>query len=533
MKKLILLFLALSVTQVFAQYDSLNVAYRANLKYPGHTCANICGYVDTTGREYALVGVDNGMTVVDVTNPSNPVQVYQVLWPVQNSNSEWKEIKVYKKHAYVTSEAGSGLQIVNLSKLPATTAPVVTYWTPTISGQTLSSIHALHIDTTKGNVYLYGSNVGNKGAIIGSLANPAAPVYLGRFNGTYIHDGYVDNDTLYACEIYGGTMDVINCTNKTSPVTLASVQTPLQFTHNSWPTPDKKTIFTTDEKTKSSIASYDISSLSNITLLDTIKGLTTGSIVHNVHVRPDLFAVTSWYRDGFTIVDVSRPNNMIMTGYYDNYASIGNGFNGVWGVYPFLPSGTIVVSNIEDGLYVFTPTYVRACYLEGNVKDSVTSANLQNVKAQIIGNTNSITYSDVSGNYATGCATAGTYNVQFSKAGYQTRIISNVVLQNGVLTILNTKLLPLGFGIASVQNDNTFFTASSTLFENKTTLSYFLSNADANGSVLKVVDYSGNLVFEKKLTNMTGEITFGDEWAAGVYVITLNSCKPLKVIKNK
>ena len=532
MKKL-LFFFSLTITQVFAQYDSLNVAYRSTLKYPGHTCANICGYVDTTGREYALVGVDNGMSVVDVTNPSNPVQVYQVLWPVQNGNSEWKEIKVYKKHAYVVSEAGSGLQIVDLSKLPATTTPTVTYWTPTVSVQTLGSVHALHIDTTKGNVYLFGSNIGNKGAIIGSLANPAAPVYLGRFNGTYVHDGYVDNDTLFACEIYGGVMEAINCTNKTSPQVLASVQTPLQFTHNCWPTPDKKTMFTTDEKTKSSIASYDISNLANITLLDTIKGLTTGSIVHNVHVRKDLFAVTSWYRDGFTIVDCSRPNNLITTGYYDNYISTGNGFNGVWGVYPFLPSGTIVVSNIEDGLYVFTPTYVKACYLEGNVKDSITSANLQNVKAQIVGNTNSITYSDVSGNYATGCATAGTYSVQFSKAGYQTRIISNVVLQNGMLKILNIKLLPNGFGIASLQNENTFFTVGSTLFENKTSLSYFLSNADATGSVVKVYDYSGNIVYEKKFTNMSGEISLGEEWAAGVYLITVNSGKPVRVVKTK
>jgi len=532
MKKLLFIF-SIVTAQLFAQTDSLNVAFRSHLPYPGTTCANICGYVDSTGREYALVGVATGMTVVDVTDPSNPVQVYQVLWPLQNNSSEWKEIKVYKKHAYVVSEAGGGLQICDLSKLPATTAPTVTYWTPTVAGQTLNTVHALHIDTTKGNVYLYGSNIGNKGAIIGSLANPTAPTYLGRFNGTYVHDGYVDNDTLYACEVYGGNMEVINCTNKTSPQVLATVQTPLRFTHNSWPTPDKKVIFTTDEKTKSSLASYDISDLSNITLLDTIKGLSTGSIVHNTHIRKDLFAVTSWYKDGFTIVDCSRPNNLIMTGYYDMYVGSGNGFNGTWGVYPFLPSGTIICSNIEDGLYVFTPTYIRACYLEGNVQDSVTSANLQNVTTQIISISASNTSTDVSGNYATGGATAGLYNVQFSKTGYQTRIINNVVLQNGVLTTLNTKLVPLGFGIAPIQNNQTFITVKSTLFENETSLSYFLANTEANGSVIKVFDYSGNIVFEKKLNDMKGEISLGNDWAAGVYLITLNSCKPLRIIKTK
>lgn len=529
MKKIIIPFLLLS-SALFSQ-SSLNVTLAAHYPYGNnHTAANICGYVDSTGREYALVGVDDGMDVVDVTVPTAPVHVYQVMWPVQNSSSEWKEIKVYKKHAYVTSEAGSGLQIVDLSKLPATTAPTVTYWAPTISGQQLSSIHALHIDTTKGNVYLYGSNISNKGAIIGSLANPAAPTYLGKFDNTYVHDGYVDNDTLYACEIYDGNVEVIDCSNKTSPSVLATVQTPLHFTHNSWLSPDKKYMFTTDEKTKSSLTSYDISSLANITLLDTVKGLSTGSIVHNTHVRPDWFAVNSWYRDGFNIVDVSRPNNMIVTGYYDMYPSSGNGFNGTWGVYPFLPSGTIVVSNIEDGLYVFSPTYVKGCYLEGNVKDSVTFLNLQNVLVQILTVSNANTYSDVSGNYATGAATAGSYNVQFSKAGYQTKIINGVTLTNGVLTTLNTKLAPLGMGMAALQNDETFFTGS-TVFEGQAKLNYYVSNTDAANAVVKVYDYSGNIVFEKKLETMQGELVMGDTWAKGIYLVTLNSGKPVRIVK--
>lgn len=532
MNRLLFLFLVVSIN-LFSQYDSLNVSYRANLKYTGHSCANICGYVDTTGREYALIGVDNGMTVVDVTDPANPVQVYQVLWPVNNSKSEWKEIKVYKKCAYVVSEAGNGLQICDLSKLPSPVAPAVAYWQPVIQGQTLSTIHALHIDTTKGNVYLYGSNIGHQGAIIGSLANPMAPVYLGKFDTRYVHDGYVDNDTLYACEIYVGFMEVVDCSNKTNPQVLATVQTPLFFTHNSWPSPDKKTVFTTDEKSKSSLTAYDISDLSNITLLDTIKGLSAGSIVHNTHIRKDNFAVTSWYRDGFTIVDCSRPNNLVTVGYYDMYSGSGNSFNGTWGVYPFLPSGTIVCSNIEDGLYVFTPTYKRACFLEGNVVDSLTLANLQNVTVNITAVSSSNTFSDVSGNYGTGCAGAGTYNVQFSKTGYQTKIINNVNLTNGVVTTLNTKLVPLGFGIAPVQTAETFYELNNTLFENQVKLTYYLSNAETNGSVVKVFDYAGNIVYEKKLDNISGELSLGADWSGGVYLVTLNGSRPQRIVKSK
>lgn len=124
------------------------------------------------------------------------------------------------------------------------------------------------------------------------------------------------------------------------------------------------------KESNSSLTSYDISNLGNVIELDQIKSNPgTNSIVHNTHITLEYLAVTSWYRDGFTIVDVKRPNNLVKVGSYDTYPTAGgNGFNGAWGVYPFLPSGTIVVSNIEDGLHVLTPTYMRACWLRGILK---------------------------------------------------------------------------------------------------------------------------------------------------------------------
>ena len=266
-KYLLPVFLLFSLTTCFGQ--NINVIEAAHYPYPALECANICGYVDTTGKEYALVGVETGMSIVDVSNPSNPFQVIQLPWG-PGVNQLWKEIKVYKKHAYVVSEAGGGVQIADLSFLPAATVPY-TYWTPTVLGTPLNTIHALHVDTAAGNLYLYGSNVSNKGAIVASLANPASPVYLGIFDQTYVHDGYVDNDTLFACEIYGGLVDIIDFTNKSNPVSIATIATPGAFTHNSWLSPDKKTVFTTDEVASSFLTAYDISNFGNITELDRIK----------------------------------------------------------------------------------------------------------------------------------------------------------------------------------------------------------------------------------------------------------------------
>jgi hypothetical protein len=138
---------------VFATAQNLNVTFRSQLNYgSGISCSNICGYVDTTGREYALVGTSQGMSVVDISDPDKPVEVKQITGP----GSRWREIKVKGNYAYVTTEGGGGLQIVNLGSLPTATGITSKFWKDIFTGS-LSSIHALHID---GNyAYLYGSNL--------------------------------------------------------------------------------------------------------------------------------------------------------------------------------------------------------------------------------------------------------------------------------------------------------------------------------------------------------------------------------------
>ncbi len=442
--------LLVGVFAVFAIVNNtsaqLNVTFQAQLTYPGQTCANICGYVDTTGKEYALVGASLGMSIVDVTIPSAPVEVIQIPGP----DNLWKEIKVRGKYAYVTTEAGGGLQIINLSSLPNTAGIVVTNWTPTIAGAgggTLSSIHALHIDNQY--VYLFGSNLFNGGALVADITNPMSPVYVGNYQNSvspYVHDGYVRNDTLYAGHIYDGFFSVVDFTNKTAPVELANQNTPTNFTHNTWLSQNSKVLFTTDETNDSYLTSYDISNLGSISELDRIQSNPgSNSIVHNTHIINVLgndYAVTSWYKDGFVITDVGRPINMVHVGDYDTYAGTGGGFEGDWGVYPYLPSGTIVVSNIDEGLFVFSPNYVRACYLEGIVSDTTCGALLSNATISI--STVGITdLTDIVGQYRTGTSVPGTYTVTISCPGYTSKVFTGVVLAPGVLTNLNAQLAPL------------------------------------------------------------------------------------------
>ncbi|HMT28409.1 MAG TPA: choice-of-anchor B family protein, partial [Bacteroidia bacterium] len=379
----------------------------------------------------------DGLSIVDVTDPDNPVEVFNV----PGAQSDWREVKTWQTYAYVTTEGGNqGLQIVDLTNLPASINSK--YWTGTgaIANQ-LETIHALHIDDA--HAYLYGSNLYNGSALIIDLADPWNPVYQGHTPGTYVHDGYVRNDVLYSGHIYDGYFAVFDVSDKTNPVLLAQQNTPNNFTHNTWLNDAGTVLFTTDETNDSYLTSYDITDLQDIKELNRFQFTPgSGSIVHNTHILND-YAVTSWYKDGFNIADVSRPGNIISVAGYDTYTQgTGGGFNGCWGVYPFLPSGTIVASDIDNGLYVFTPTYVRGCYLEGIVTDSVSGLPLNNATVNVL-TTNLSKITNLIGEYKTGTVTPGTVSVEVSRAGYATKTINNVVLVNGQLTTVDVQLNPL------------------------------------------------------------------------------------------
>ena len=443
MKKFLILPILLLNISVFSQ----NLQLRANLAYPSIPLANISGYVDSLSNEYALVGTFNGLDIVDVTIPTNPVIKFSVPGPT----SDWREVKTYRKFAYVTSEGGGGLTIIDMSLLPDTVIYKHYYGDGVISSQ-IHTIHALHCDTAMGFLYIYGSDIGNGNTLFLDLSDPWNPVYSGEYvfptggQDAYVHDGYALNDTLYEAHINSGFFAVVDVRNKSNPVLLATQTTPTAFTHNTWLSDNHKTLFTTDENSSSFLTAYDISDLTNIKELSRYQSSPgSGVIVHNTHILND-YAITSWYKDGVVITDVSRPRNPIEVGKYDTYPQAGGvGFNGCWGVYPFLPSQTIVASDIDNGLFVLTPTYIRGCYLEGTITDSITSISI--IGANIMVQAASLNLSsDGLGEYRTGTVVPGSYDVKISKGGYATKTITGVQLTNGVLTLLDVALVPLKLG---------------------------------------------------------------------------------------
>ncbi|MBK8922340.1 MAG: choice-of-anchor B family protein [Saprospirales bacterium] len=428
---------------VTAVGQDFNIQLRSTLDYPAQTLANICGYAQN-GHEYALVGASRGLSIVEVTNPDNPVEIVQIPGP----DNLWKEIKVYSHYAYVVSEGGGGVQIIDLAPLPGANLNHHFYTGTGEINEQLGKIHALHIDETAGFLYTYGGNFSS--ARVHDLnIDPYNPVYVGKFDQLgYIHDGYVDNDTLYACHINSGLLSIVDMRDKLNPALLGTVETPSRFTHNSWLLADRKHILTTDERIPSFLTAYDITDPTDIKELDrfsTNDG--NGSIGHNTHVLND-WAITSWYTDGFSIVDASHPENLVQVGFFDTWPGTGPDFDGCWGVYPFLPSGNILATNIPNTnggtgrLFVLTPTYARASYLEGQITDGCTGQPLRDAEVRINGNAPiQLAVTDNTGRFKTGSSESGIFTATISKLGFVTQTI-DITLTTGETSILLTTLEP-------------------------------------------------------------------------------------------
>lgn len=407
-----MIIFSLSLLSSFAQ----KIQVVGQLKYD-HDLSSIWGYTAPGGDEYALVGTYKGTSIVDISVPENPVQLH---W-IEGPHGYWREIKTWKDYAYIVHDNNStetGVTIVDLRNIQ-TGITTKNFRGP---NNDIIRAHTLYIDDA-GFLYLFGGS--KSGCYIFDLnPDPLNPVYKGFTSTEYIHDGFVLNDTLWASNIYQGYISVWNVSNKTAPVKITQFFTPGRFTHNSWLSDDSKILFTTDEKTATTIAAFDVSDLTDIQLLDEFKiRPDEQSIPHNVHVVDD-YLVVSHYTEGVLIADASVPENIVEVDKYDTSPSFsGDGFNGCWGVFPYFPSGLIIASDIEEGLYVLRPDYKRANRFFGKVYDLNTNESVNGASISI-SNSEKISKTNFDGTYKTGVISSGTVTLTAKSPGYQDKSVS-------------------------------------------------------------------------------------------------------------
>jgi len=320
------------------------------------------GYVAPNGREYAIIGCQPGTAFYDITDTANVHEVGFQTGPT----SEWREMKVYSHYAYIVSEASnSRLQIVDLQYLPDSI-----HFVRTFTFGNYSRTHSIQQDGPY--LYLNGGNctsgMANSGGtrIIDLTQDPENPTARGGWGTQYVHDCRVRFDTIWACNIYpqgqGGTgsIYVINAGNKDAPVTVNSwVNNPNPFPHNCALMPGRTYCLTTDETDvpPGKLKVWNVSNLSNVTLVASWQPTNlTNTIVHNVEIY-GIYALVAHYEAGIRLVDISNPASPTEVAWYDCYPTANvNQFYGCWGVFMF-PSGKIIGSDTQTGLYVVKTTF--------------------------------------------------------------------------------------------------------------------------------------------------------------------------------
>lgn len=372
-----LAFLMLSVFDIAAQINAGNMGLNRIGWWDGSPASNttggvyyndLWGYVDGNGSEYAVLGTPQRIYFIDVTDPTIPTEV---AFFTPGSTCVWRDFKTYDKYVYAVSEFGTeGLLVYDMSGLDS--GGSITLETQLNGGAHFAQAHNLYIDEANARLYVAGAALGGSDydIIIYSLANPAAPTLLTttvaqtNLPGDYVHDIFVKNNIAFASH-EGRGVYIYDYTDPTNPIFKDSYAAG-GYNHSSWITEDDQFLIFAEEVGKGRpLVVLDVSDLSNISVVTTFKepllepiNGSTDITPHNPFVRGDKVIISN-YEDGTTIYDLSPlyaavPQAPELEAYYDTYNNSSyNGTEGNWGTYPFFPSGNIISSDVNTGLYIF------------------------------------------------------------------------------------------------------------------------------------------------------------------------------------
>lgn len=323
------------------------------------------------GKEYAIIGSTIGTHIFDVTDPVNSHEVVMVPGAIQGSSLIHRDYHDYDDYLYtVADEGNSTLQIVDLRFLPDS-APVVYD-----SDSLVRRSHNIFIEEATKRLYVCGgAGLSSVAPIVTanhlsvfSLEDPEMPElivncrfdlpfwnYASATSGDYVHDIYVKDNIAYCHAGYTGLI-VLDFSDTSDVQKIGTLDTyPQQgYNHSGWLSDDGATYAMSDETWGMDIKIMDVSDLSNIQILDTIGSEQHPlAMSHNLIFKDD-FLYISHFVDGLYIYDLSNLDSIRLAGYYDTSTRPHEQgkWEGAWGVYPFLPSGNILISDMQTGLWV-------------------------------------------------------------------------------------------------------------------------------------------------------------------------------------
>lgn len=332
---------------------------------------------DETGREIAITTTLLGAAFVDVTVPTSPVVLGRMLIGQDDDSVLWRDVKVYEDHAFIVSEhAGTHLIVYDLRQLRHVHTDQLLL-APTTVYTGFGSAHNIAINEETGFAYAVGSDTCEGGLHMIDIRAPAAPTFAGCFQDDgYTHDvqcvvyrgpdrDYVGRELCFASN--EDTLTIVDVTDKANPALVSRTEyDSAAYTHQGWLTPDHRWFLFGDELDESSstvgaTATYIV----NVEDLDEVGKImtwehATPSIDHNLYIDRG-YVWEANYTSGLRILRYTeeglRAGELEQVGWFDVFplSDIAE-FAGAWTAYPFFPSGTVVVSSFDSGLFVLTPT---------------------------------------------------------------------------------------------------------------------------------------------------------------------------------
>jgi choice-of-anchor B domain-containing protein len=352
---------------------------------------DVWGWTDPeTGKEYALVGLRNQASFVDVSDPANPVLVGEVTMTEGARASAWRDIKTYGDHAFIVSDgAGAhGMQVFDLTRLREYAGTPVEF-EPDVLYDRIASAHNIVVDTASGYAFAVGASEGGEtcggGLHMIDVRDPTHPTFAGCFSdpqtgrsGTgYTHDAQCvvyqgpDEDHRGREVCFGANetaLSIADVTDKANPVALSRASYPnVAYSHQGWLTEDHRYFYMDDELdeiagtvTATRTLIWDVSDLDDPQLAGEYLGTTSASD-HNLYVKGDRLYQSN-YRSGLRILDVSDPLKPREVAFFDTvpYGDDTPGMGGSWSNYPFFGSGVVIVTSGREGLFIVKPRGARA-----------------------------------------------------------------------------------------------------------------------------------------------------------------------------
>ena len=340
---------------------------------------DIWGWTDPeTDKEYALVGRNDAAVFIDVSDPFNPVYVGELPKTEGSRTSVWRDIKVYKDHAFIVADGAGehGMQVFDLAQLRAVTNPPVTF-EATVLYDKIASVHNIVINEETGFAFSVGSSGGGEtcggGLHMINIQEPTNPTFVscfadpttGRRKTGYVHDAqcvvYHGPDTEHqGKEICFGSnetaLSIADVTDKDNPVPLAMASYPnVAYAHQGWLTEDHIYFYMNDEGDEprglvdgTRTLVWDVSDLDDPILVKEYIA-ETKTTDHNLYIRGNLMYQSN-YGSGLRILDITNPENPVEVGFFDTVPYEGGG--GSWSNYPYFKSGVIIVTSMREGLFV-------------------------------------------------------------------------------------------------------------------------------------------------------------------------------------